>query len=591
MNEKSKIIIDQYENNVDAKKPGPKKFANVDLVKKELENPTSLRSLELIYQNNICKWIDSFPIILEGKQFTFDGHKYLEKEYKLNWKKNPVEVNMKGAQTGYTVKSILKTTHRAIYLYKKGVLYLFPTATDVSDFSRSRYSRLLSENEGLQANVHDTDSTNLKRIGQGYFYFRGMKSRTGLKSIPVDCVVFDEFDEMIPKTQKEQHEITSVEMALERMSHSEYKHAIYLSTPTLPDFGIHALFQNTTQHCWLIPCRHCGTYTCLEQEVIKNSGNELRVLRRFKNGSVIRACKKCGKEIYPLDGDWISSRENPSLIYGSHISQLNSNLVSPQEILEAYETHVLRTRRPIHGKPNEQEFWNSKLGWPFVSAQDRLTKEQIYACCGTHGNVTYDMGPCAMGIDQNNGIHVVILTFRMDKPTVLYLGIHKDWHELDYYMNAFKVQCCVVDALPEKRNARAFAERFPKRVWLNYYDDSKKGSYIWDEKKYQVNVDRTESLDESHLWISRKEIVLPKEGMDVTEKFVYHCHNIAKRRIEEKNGDVRYVYVKLGGPDHFRHAFNYAVIASQKLSRRNIILEDINIQTMITSEKSWDEVY
>ena len=42
---------------------------------------------------------------------------------------------------------------------------------------------------------------------------RGMKSRVGLKSIPVDFLVLDEMDEASP---------SAVDMAMERMSHSEF---------------------------------------------------------------------------------------------------------------------------------------------------------------------------------------------------------------------------------------------------------------------------------------------------------------------------------------------------------------------------------
>jgi len=564
-----------FENNSDVKLGGPKRrYGKGDETK-------------IVLATSVCEWVLRTPIILEGQPFTFTGHEYLVDEYLLTEK---TEVNMKAAQMGFTIKALLKSMHKALYLYPKGVLYLFPTAVDVTEFSKSRYSRMLEENLLLKESIRDTDAANLKAMGLGYFYFRGMRSRTGLKSIPVDCVVFDEYDEQIPQTTKEAHDMTSPEMALERMSHSDFKHSIYLSTPTLPDFGIHALFKNTTQNHWFIICSHCGKETCLELEVIRNAGDELRVLRRQADGMVIRACKYCGREIFPHDGRWVKRIGGKKGIpYGSHISQLNSCKMSPRDMLEAYEIHVLRIRRPLHGKPNEQEFWNSKIGWPFVAAQDRLTKEKVRACCGTHGLKTYDMGPCAMGVDQNNGIHVVILTLRMDRPVVLYLGIHKEWEELSTLMRAFNVRCCVVDALPEKRNARRFAQVHKGKVWLNYYDSNRKGMYRWDEANQQLNVDRTESLDESHMWLAEEEIVLPKSDAAITEQFINHCHNVAKRRIEEKNGMIRYTYVSLGGEDHFRHAFNYCIIASSRISKRVSQVDDINVlEQIVMAEKDWD---
>ncbi len=42
--------------------------------------------------------------------------------------------------------------------------------------------------------------------------------------------------------------------------------------------------------------------------------------------------------------------------------------------------------------------------------------------------------------------------------------------------------------------------------------------------------------------------------------FAEHLHNTAKKLEEDETGSKRYVYVNLG-PDHFRHALNYFVMA------------------------------
>ncbi len=173
----------------------------------------------------------------------------------------------------------------------------------------------------------------------------------------------------------------------------------------------------------------------------------------------------------------------------------------------------------------------------------------------------HDDGPCFMGVDQGKDLHVVIgkRTPGLAGQTV-HLGIYKDWEELDRLMRNFYVSRCVVDALPETRNARAFAERHKGKVYLNYYNERQKGSYAWNERDLIVQVNRTESLDASHKEIQDKTIVLPKE-CEITRIFAQHCHNIAKKLEEdEETGSKRYIYVKLGA-DHFRHAFNYECIA------------------------------
>ena len=131
-------------------------------------------------------------------------------------------------------------------------------------------------------------------------------------------------------------------------------------------------------------------------------------------------------------------------------------------------------------------------------------------------------------------------------------------------MRTFSVTRCVVDALPETRNARAFAERFKGKVFLNYYNERQKGHYAWNEKELMVSCNRTESLDASHKEINDQSIILPKE-CEITREFAKHLHNVAKKLEEDEDtGSKRYIYVKLG-PDHFRHAYNYEAMARQSV--------------------------
>ena len=168
-----------------------------------------------------------------------------------------------------------------------------------------------------------------------------------------------------------------------------------------------------------------------------------------------------------------------------------------------------------------------------------------------------------MGVDQGKDLHVIIGKKHAQKGAeCVHIGIYRDWEELDRLMRNFNVSRCVVDALPETRNARAFAERFRDKIFLNYYNEHQKGHYAWNEKELIVSCNRTESLDASHREIMDSEIVLPRE-CKIVQDFADHLHNVAKRLEEdEETGSKRYVYVKLG-PDHFRHAFNYECIARQ----------------------------
>ena len=167
-------------------------------------------------------WATGTPVILDGKPFTFNRHEYLMEPYKGD---HPYMVEMKAAQLGLTTKAMLQAVYGCRYGGYRGVLYLFPSKTDVTDFSKGRVSPLLDDNQDTIGKwLKDTDSANIKRIGNAFLYLRGMRSRVGLKSIPVDYVIFDELDE---------GNQNAIDMALERMGHSEFKRVLMLSQPYL----------------------------------------------------------------------------------------------------------------------------------------------------------------------------------------------------------------------------------------------------------------------------------------------------------------------------------------------------------------------
>ena len=73
-------------------------------------------------------------------------------------------------------------------------------------------------------------------------------------------------------------------------------------------------------------------------------------------------------------------------------------------------------------------------------------------------------------------LHVVIGKKARQRRKLMHLEVYKDWEDLDRLMKNFHVSRCVVDALPETRNARAFAERHRGKVFLNYYNEHQKGA-------------------------------------------------------------------------------------------------------------------
>ena len=496
--------------------------------------------------SNFLDWVETSKLILDGREFSFHKHEYLREPYN---DPHPFQVEMKATQLGLTVKAGLRSIHGAITgRYPKGILYLFPAKTDVTEFSKGRINLLIGENpDSIGKWIKETDSSTLKQIGTSLLYFRGMRSRVGLKSIPVDFIVFDELDEAPQK---------SVDMALQRMAHSEVKEWLKLSNPTLPDYGIDKAFQETDQRFWMLKCPTCGHETCLEDTFPA-------CLLELPDGKVIRGCEKCKTELNPVIGRWVAKRPQIEDKRGYHYSQLFSQFVDMKELL-----HDFRTTQ------NLTDFYNLRIGIPWVEATHRISLEGVYALCDLFGMGEKDGGPCSMGVDQGKDLHVVIGKAEAGRAgKIVHLGVHKDWAKLEDLMRSFNVYRCVIDGMPETDKARAFAKKFPGKVYLNFYNEHQKGHYKWNEADFTVSSNRTESLDASHKQIlgapgdlsGFSKVILPRR-VDMVEEFAKHLHNTAKRLEEdEETGSKRYVYVKLG-PDHFRHAFNYECMARATFS-------------------------
>jgi hypothetical protein len=116
-------------------------------------------------------------VTLDGRPFTFYKHEYLREPYQDT---HPHVVEMKAAQMGLTTKAMLSALYLCRFGGIRGVLYLFPSRTDVLDFSRSRVAPLIEENrDTIGTWIRDTDSAGLKQVGDAFLYLRGMQSRAG----------------------------------------------------------------------------------------------------------------------------------------------------------------------------------------------------------------------------------------------------------------------------------------------------------------------------------------------------------------------------------------------------------------------------
>lgn len=427
----------------------------------------------------------------------------------------------------------------------RGAIYWLPTDDSVSDFVHSKVDTLVNENlEQIHLRIGEqTNNVGLKFFFGVPCYFRGLKSKVGVKSISGDAAIYDEYDEADP---------AQIKQAEERLSASERRFERRLSIPTLPDYGINKDFELTDQCYFAFQCSACNNWNILEKYFPE-------CFQLDKAGQYYHACQKCKNALDIRVGRWVKLNPNSEL-RGYSITQLYSPFITPNQIMHEFHT----TEHIGH-------FYNHKIGIPYLAAEDKVTREQVLALCDSTMDMRFDsVASTFMGVDVGSVLNVIIILRGKERNRILFAGELKEFEELDRLISVFNVQQFVIDALPETRKARELVMRHKFKGWLCFYNDNQKGEYAWKEDERIVTVNRTESLDVGTLDVHRRKVVLPRRST-IFEKVADQFSNTAKVVEENKvTGAKKYVYKKLG-PDHYRHAFNYAQIAASRTPWDNVI--------------------
>lgn len=460
--------------------------------------------------------------------------------YLLDYFDDPAQetVTRKSAQTRFSMTAIQRFIHRTGLRNLNGIYY-FPTDSALYPFMQSRFDRLVDLNPDIRQLVPSTDNTTVKQIGNAIAYFFGLKGKTQKESSPADHEVFDEVDLMSP---------TDIEIAKERMQDSTFKLVDYISTPTLPDFGVDALFKDSDQKYWTIKCSSCGRWNECDFGTEELPGDAAFIFPECIEQGFL-ACRSCLRKLNVLKGQWVPKYPGNKRS-GRFVSRLFVHGTDYVQLLEEWQKAF-----------SKANFYNRRLGLPYADVHSRITRELVLKLCGNRPMVDFAKST-TMGIDVNPeaGHHYVVSQRGRNRlRDVVALGTVRDLEAFDVLIRKWDVKKFVIDAMPDQEHARKLCERFPGKGFLCFYNRHQKDSYAWDDEKHRVTVNRTESLDASQRLLRESLVELPIRSGTV-EDFAEHCGNIAKRTTyDPETGDPSVEYVQLGAnkPDHYRHAFNY----------------------------------
>ena len=517
-------------------------------------------------------WAVLNKIKLPSGPFNFDRRKYLIEP--LN--STPRRIcYMKATQLGFTVTEVTRSFHGMIHhRYQNGVLYLFPTRDEVEEFGKTRFTPMIIDNPNAigryvkAAGRKGTDTASLKKIHDAFLYLRSasltrnideQKESIKLRNISVDRFVCDELDLMAD----DDNEFKFIGKARGRFGDSDLKEECYISNPTTPNFGIDTMFAKSDQRQWFRWCESCGKHTtCAELFFMEDPE---RCVRLRKDGTGYITCKICGKEVPNYPGEWVpQKRENSAYMHGYQLSQLTSDRNDPAEILYEY-------RNPP--EDNKSAIIRLRLGWPHISAESKLRKEDVLKCCNENNTpLNSHRGPCLMGLDCMKGKHLIIGarigtdSYEIYKTAIIRGEGMDSWNEIEDICNKFNVKVGVVDIRPYEDMARHFQKKVKFKVWLCEYKESTPLGSIYNPNTKMVGVCRTEIMDTSHRLVTTPgNLVLPRRSPTIIEFARQLCSPFKVEELNKKTKQMVYRYRKTNDPDHFRHCLNYFLLAAHKV--------------------------
>lgn len=516
---------------------------------------------------------------IRGEKFSFKEHPY--QKAMIN-DMHPKQVICKAAQLGISEIMLTKVFWFGDYSIggpSAKIIYTFPTFNDMLTYSAARIPPIIQESARIKEGDYlyedfvfddteippyiqtlmETDSAKMKRIRDTFLFLKGTMGDNSAISIDSDWNIHDEVNF---SNQGILNKFKS------RIGASKLAWEYNFSTPTIPEYGVSKMYNNSDQRCWFVTCPHCGH--SYEMDFDKNVYRLPSQISQTRGAKYIYRCHYCGKEISDktrTKGQFKALSPSVKSLRGYHLTKMVNPRISADDLIESK-----------NGYRRTADFYNFDLGLPYSEKTTALTHEVLEPLKYTLGR-PYEMRGYAdikdyavMGVDQGDTLWVEISVedALTGKSKIIYCEKvdYTDYDDEDPFqripelIERYNVHVCVIDALPNKNSSRWLKNKYKddQRVYMAYYTRTKDGDINPDDKNMVVNIDRTETFKYTFNRIYNGDIAIPS-GAEIMEVWEDHMTHLKKESVEnEDTGDVSEQFVKTG-PDHFNHAHLYNEVA------------------------------
>jgi len=474
----------------------------------------------------------------------------------------------KPSQAGVSTWAILSEIHDAKY-WGINQIHTLPTLGDVTKFVPSKVNEIIKRNVTIKAMMKgnkEIDAVSQKQFGKGFLYYKGTHSESDSLMLTSDRNTYDELDKS---------DMSQIGIFHSRQEGSEsLRQKRYISTPTVPNYGINKVIQESDQKHWRFQCNKCKAEQHMQWP--ENVDMEKKIY----------ICSKCHEKLSKKairNGKW-KARYPDKKISGYLLTQMIFPWISAKDLVDYYEN----AKNGKQGFTMEY-FYNHKLGLPYVSSESRIGKDLILRNLTSQEHT--ETNSC-MGVDvqerelylhigNDEGIYVIGRV----QDDVEYLesqgkrgkGKWERWAEL---MEVYDVRYCVIDGGYKPQDSLTAAKRFPGRVWVNWYkDDPKRVKTIrWSDEDF---TGAQKDFEEEVTVLTTRDSIIDQTLEDLKHgriRFFYGPHDEAVKMLIDhvETTYARTVTDRLGiasrewvstGKDDLLHALIYYKIAKERKAK------------------------
>lgn len=462
-------------------------------------------------------------------------------------------VIQKPSQAGVSTYAILSSIHASRF-HGINQIHTLPTGQDVGKFVPSKVNEIIKRNPAIRMGMKEkeVDAVAQKQFGKGFIYYKGTFSERESLMLSSDVNWYDELD------KSDQGSIAFFESRLEGAD--SLRRRRYISTPTSPNIGINKKFLESDQKHWRFVCPHCNKEQHMEWPQNVSFERECYV------------CSNCQKELTEKtirSGRWKAKYPNRK-ISGYQITQMIIPWIKASDMIRYYRN----AERGVEEATMEY-FYNHKLGLPYASSDSKIGNDLILRNLTSADHVEVDS---IMGVDVQERELYAILGNIQGVYAILRIPDTEEkskWERWAELMEVYDVRYCVIDGGFKPNDSIAAAEKFPGRVWVNWYkDDPKKEKIIrWsddnfvnktDGEGYRVLADRNRMYDFGITKLKSGDIrfYFPPNSERV-KHLLQHVETTYARIVTDRTGAEKREWVSTG-KDDLLHALWYYLIARER---------------------------